>query len=265
MQHNRDELSPEEISEYYFEMQSAFGFTKHMGGLNATKELIELCHIDQDKYVLEVGCGVGRTACYIAKSYGCRVMGVDISESMVDRANERAKRLGVQDRVEFRLADAQNLPFEDALFDAIFGESITAFPEDRQRAASEYVRVTKPGGYVGLNECTWIKTPPPELAEYLSRITGAKPETSDGWRGLLEESGLTDIVVRTYKVNALNQWINEIRGLDFGDYLGAWYRFLSLLIKSPACRRFAREALSMPKNIFALFKYFGYGIYVGRK
>jgi len=268
MHNKRDRLSPEEISELepsYFELQASWGFTKHMGGLKTTKELIELCHIDEGKYVLEVGCGVGKTSCYIAENQGSRVVGIDISEGMIDRSKEKAKRKGVENRVEFRIADAQNLPFEDDLFDVVIGELVTAFPEDKQRAVSEYVRVTKPGGYVGLNECTWIKTPPPELAEYLSRITGAKPETFDGWRGLLKGSGLTDIVARAYKISALDQWINEIRGLDIRDYSGAWYRFLSLLIKSPACRRFAREALSMPKNIFKIFEYLGYGIYVGRK
>ncbi|MDI6888137.1 MAG: class I SAM-dependent methyltransferase [Methanocellales archaeon] len=83
-----------------------------MGGLKATRELIELCHINKGKYVLDVGCGVGKTPCYVAKMYGCRVVGVDISERMVDRAKERAKREGVENRVEFRVADAQNLPFD---------------------------------------------------------------------------------------------------------------------------------------------------------
>lgn len=262
---NKEQLSPEEMSEFYFEFQAVMGVTKHMGGLRATEELIEPCRINKDKYVLEVGCGLGRTVCYIAKRYGCRVVGTDISERMVDRSRERAKKEGVADRVKFRVADAQNLPFEDALFDAVIGESVTAFPADKEKAISEYVRVTKPGGYVGLNECTWVKAPPPELAEYLFRITGAKLETSNGWRELLEGSGLTDIVARTYKISALEQWANEIRQLDFMEHLRAWYRFLFLLIKSPACRRFSKEALSMPKNIFDIFKYFGYGIYVGRK
>jgi len=262
---DKKQISSEEASEIYFEMQTAFGFTKHTGGLKATNELIELCHINQGKYVLDVGCGVGRTACYIAKKTLSRVVGVDISEGMIDRSNERANREGVENRVEFKVADVQDLPFKDALFDAVIGESITAFPEDKQRAVSEYVRVTKPGGYVGFNETTWIKTPPPELAEYFTHLSGAKPETSDGWRELLEGSGLQDLVVRTYKIKALDQWIDEIRGLDFRDSLRAWCRFLSLLIKSPACRRFAREALSMPRSIFSVFKYLGHGIYVGRK
>jgi arsenite methyltransferase len=266
---SKNQLSPEVISELehpYFELQASWGMTKHMGGLKATRELIELCHIDEGKYVLVVGCGVGITPCYLAKRYGCRVVGVDLSERMIDRSNERAKREGVEDRVEFRVADAQNLPFEDNIFDAVICESVLAFIEDKQGAVDEFAGVGKPGGYVGFNEVTWIKAQPSELAEYLSRTVGAEFLTCDnGWKELLEGSGLRETVVRIYKTNALSQWVNEVRQFEFLDFLRAWYRFLFLFIKSPACRRFAKEALSMPKSIFSLFKYFGYGIYVGRK
>ena len=248
-----------------FELQAEVGLTKQQGGLKATKELIELCHIDKSKYVLDVGCGVGKTPCYIAKRYGCRLVGVDIRQRMIDWSNERAKREGVEDRVEFRVADAQNLPFEDDLFDVVIGESITAFVEDKQRAVNEYTRVTKPGGYVGLNESTWIKTPPPtELVELLASDLSGKAETltSDGWAGLLEGSGLRDIVVRTYETKGLSESINLIRRYGLRDLLRIWYRSLSLYIRSPGYRRFAKEAGSMPKN---LLEYLGYGIYVGRK
>ena len=266
-----NKLSPEEISELepsYFELQAYWGATKHIGGLKTTRELIELCHINKGKYVLDVGCGVGITPCYIAKRYDCRVVGVDISERMIDWSNERAKREGVENRVKFTVADVQNLPFKDALFDAVIGESITAFPEDKQRAVSEYVRVTKPGGYVGLNEITWIKAPPPtELVEYLSRTTGAKGKTSDSWRELLEGSGLRDIVVRTYKMNVLSEFINGIRWYGFKDLSRAWYRFFSLYIVSPAFRRVIKEryARGLPRNVRTFVEYLGYGIYVGRK
>jgi len=266
---NKTQLSPQVISELehpYFELQASWGMTKHMGGLKATRELIELCHIDEGKYVLVVGCGVGITPCYLAKRYGCRVVGIDLSERMIDRSNERAKRGGVEDRVEFRVADAQNLPFEDNIFDAVICESVLAFIEDKQGTVVEFARVGKPGGYVGFNEVTWIKAPPPELAAYLSRTVGAEFLTCDnGCKELLEGSGLRETVVRIYKTNALSQWISEVRQFEFLDFLRAWYRFFFLLIKSPACRRFAKETLFMPKSIFGLFKYFGYGIYVGRK
>ena len=52
---------------------------------------------------------------------------------------------------------------------------LAAFPEDKQRAANEYARVTRPGGYVGLNESTWLQTPPPpEMIAWVSQEVGAQ-------------------------------------------------------------------------------------------
>ena len=255
---NKKRLSPEVI----YEQVAYIGFRKyfHLGGMKATAELIELCGIDKDTYVLDVGCGTGKTACYLAKNYGCKVVGIDILERMIERANERARREHVEDRVEFRVADAQNLPFKDETFDRVIGEWITGLLEDKERATKEYFRVTKSGGYVCLNEATWIKTSPPkELAEYISQTFGIKGEipTSDGWQGLLKDSGLRDIKVKTYQVNTLsNNWG------DLKDLMRVFHKALYLYIKSPAFRKFIKETLSLPKN---LLEYFGYGIYVGRK
>ena len=253
---NKKQLSPEVI----YELVAYVGFRRHFhfGGFRATRELIELCHIDKDKYVLDVGCATGKTACYIAKGYGCRVVGVDILERMVGRANERAKREAVEDRVEFRVADAQDLPFEDNLFDVVIGEWITGLLDDKRRAANEYLRVTKPGGYIGLNEATWIKTPPPtKLVEYLSRLVKGEILTSDGWEKLLVGTGLRDMVVRTSKVNVLSEKRENLK-----DFLRVWHRVLYLCIRNSAFRKLIREALSLPKNFL---EYWGYGIYVGRK
>lgn len=262
-------ISIGEVSEpqtIYFELQASWGLTKHMGGLKATGELLELCHVNKDSYVLDVGCGVGATACYTAKEYECKVVGVDLSEGMINRSRERAKRKGVEDRVKFRVADAQDLPFEDGLFDAVISESVSTFIKDKQKAVSEYARVTKQGGYVGLNEVIWIKPPPTEVADYLSRALGkAEFLTSDAWKELLEGSRLTNIVVRTYRTNALSQWANEMKSLDLRDFVKAWYKFFSLYIKTRNVRKYVRELWPFPKGIFRIFKYLGFGLYVGRK
>ena len=188
----------------FFDFAADVGLTKHIGGVEATEALMELCHVGQGSYVLDVGCGAGVTPCFIAKRYGCRVAGVDINEGMVERSKERAIREQVADRVEFKVADAQDLPFEEDLFDAVFTESVTSFPEDKQKAVNEYVRVTKPGGYIGLNESTWRKAPPPEVLAWADQdvVGNVKPLPSEDWVALLERAGLRDIVVRTYEVNA---------------------------------------------------------------
>lgn len=256
-----------ELELSYFGVQAYWGVRKpHPGGFKATQELIELCHIDEDKYALDVGCGLGITPHYIAKNHGCKVVGIDISEEMIDKAKERTKKKHIKGGVEFRVADMQALPFEDNTFDIVIGESVAAFLGDKQKGINECIRVTKPGGYVGFNEVTWIETPPPaELAEYISRITGAKLKSSDGWEGLLEGTGLKDIKVRTYEINAMRQFVDEIKYIGVRDFVRGWYKFLSLCIKSTAFREYLKEAWP-PKSIFKnYYQYLGYGIYVGRK
>jgi arsenite methyltransferase len=247
----------------YFELQAYVGTTKHMGGFEATKALIELCHINKDTYVLDAGCGVGATACYLAKRYGCRVVGVDISEGMIARSHERAKRERVEDSVEFRVADVRDLPFDDALFDVVICESVATFIEDKRQVASELVRVAKPGGYVGLNEEIWIKTPPTELVEFAKRTWEIKAQvpTADGWVGLLEDAGLRNTVVKTYKFNALRE-SSQLRRYGFQDLFRMFYRTLFLYIKSSPFRRYMGERKYVPKG---LFEYLGYAIFVGRK
>ncbi len=257
-----------ELNDPYFDLQAEVGITKHPGGLRATEELVELCRIGAGKHILVVGCGVGTTACFLAKRYGCRVVGVDVSLRMIERANERAVRQGLAGRIEFRMADAQNLPFDDGSFDAVISESVTAFVEDKGKAVREYARVTKAGGFVGLNETTWMDdNPPKELVEYVCRaVGGVRPETSDGWRKLIEDALLLDIVVRNYRMEAFSQFVNEVKFTGIMDFLRAWYRFFVLFVSSPVYRKamyvMAKDAGKMPKGFL---KYYGYGIYVGRK
>jgi len=64
-----------ESAEQFFDFAAEVGFTKHMGGVEATEALVELCHIGEGSYVLDIGCGAGATAVYLVKQHGCRVAG----------------------------------------------------------------------------------------------------------------------------------------------------------------------------------------------
>jgi arsenite methyltransferase len=252
----------------FFDFAAEVGLTKHFGGVGATEELAELCHIGAATYVLDVGCGVGVTPCFLARRYGCRVVGVDIREAMIVKSKERASREGVADRVEFRVADAQDLPFEDSLFDAVITESVIAFPKDKARALREYARVTKSGGYVGLAESTWLKTPPPpEMVAWASQDLGATvgPLTSEGWVALLQGAGLKDLVAQTSLVEARDETKELTRRYGCAGTLGIMARMLLLYLRSPAYRQFVGETRKSGGVPQSLGEYFGYGMYVGRK
>lgn len=252
----------------FFDFAAEVGLTKHLGGLEATETLMMLCDAGQGRHVLDVGCGVGATPCFIAERYGCRVAGVDINERMIARSRERAERVKVADRVAFGVADAQDLPFADAVFDAVITESVTAFPEDKQKAVDEYARVTKPGGYVGLNESIWWKVPPPpEVVAWAAQDIGAnvQPLTIDAWVGLMENAGLREVTTRTYAVDTQVETRGILRRYGWGGMLRVFWRIMRLYGRSPAYRAFVRDVRQggfVPENLQA---YFGYGLFVGQK
>ena len=252
----------------FFDYAAEVGLTKHLGGLEATERILELCHVDEGSYILDVGCGAGQSSCYIAKRHGCRVVGVDIVEMMVERSTERAVREGIEDRVEFRVADAQDLPFEDEVFDAVITESVTAFPEDKKRAVREYARVTKRGGYVGLNEATWLKSPPPpEIVAWASQDLGAsvKPLTTEEWTSLLEGADLTELVVEVSEISTRKETKGLVRRYGYGGMLKSMVRGFSMYTRNSDYREFVKGVRSGGLTPDNLTEYFGYGIYVGKK
>ncbi len=258
----QQEVSPQGPS--YFEIQAYIGTTKHLGGLKSTQELIALCAVQAGDHVLDVGCGAGATPVYLAKRHDCRVIGVDISEDMVALARERAQQEGVADRVQIRTADAQELPFEDDLFDIVLCESVTTFIDDKLRAVQEYARVAKPGGSVGLNEEIWLQTPPPAaFVEYVAHTWDIHTAvlTADSWMQMMESCGLEDVQVRTQRFDARRE-ATQLGRYRLRDLLGMVSRSLSLYIRSPVFRRYTRERRRLPKGFFEAF---GYGLFVGRK
>ena len=257
-----------ESAEQFFDFAAEVGLTKHIGSVEATKELAGLCHIGPGSYVLDVGCGAGVTPCFLAKEYGCRVVGVDILEGMIEKSRQRAEREGVTDRVDFRVADAQDLPFEDDLFDAVITESVTAFPANKQKVVDEYTRVTKPGGYVGLNESTWLKVPPPpEMVAWVSQDIGAtvEPLTSAEWTGLLENAGLGELTVSVRSVDVRDEARGILQRYGCAGMLGVWRRTLALYLRNPAYRRFVKQVRQQGMTPEGLDEYFGYGLFVGQK
>jgi ubiquinone/menaquinone biosynthesis C-methylase UbiE len=148
---------------------------------------------------------------------------------------------------------------EDDFFDVVLGEFITGLVDDKVAAVSEYVRVAKPGATIGLNEATWLKMPPPEeIIGFLAGAVGFKNElfTAEGWKDLLERSGIKQIRARTYKSESLSDPKEDIK-----DLVRSFPKVLYRLIRRPRFRAFIKLSMAAPDN---LLDYFGYGLYVGR-
>ena len=255
-------------TESFFDFAAQVGLTKHLGGQAATRELIDRCQITADSYVLDVGCGVGTTASYLAKTVGCRAVGLDINPKMILRAGEMTLREDLTHLLEFRTGDAQDIPYKNGTFDAVITESATAFPEDKARAVREYARVTVSGGYVGLNEGTWLTIPiPPEVQAWASQDLGAsvKPLLPEEWVALLENAGLKDIFSRVSPISVKEESRGILERYGWSGILRTFGRAIKLYFKNPAYRDFLKSIRQEGIKPEELEDYFGYGIYVGRK
>jgi SAM-dependent methyltransferase len=104
-----------------------------------------------DARVLDVATGTGHVALAAARRF-CHVTGVDYVPGLLATARRRAAAEGLE--VEFREADAEDLPFPDASFDYVLSSIGVMFTADHQRAADELVRVCKRGGRIGIASWT---------------------------------------------------------------------------------------------------------------
>jgi ubiquinone/menaquinone biosynthesis C-methylase UbiE len=247
----------------YFDMQAEVGHTKHVGGLKGTQELLELCRMGPDKYLLNVGCGSGSTNIYIAETYGIKSVGVDIKENMVQSARKRAERWGVSDLVEFKHAGALDLPFDDNTFDIVISESVNVFIPDRAGAVAEYKRVTKPGGYIGLNEAILTKEPAPGAAAMLDEVVGHEILPPEYWIGLLKDAGLTGVTSTSDNINTREEARSQMGFMGKGDTWHILKGSIKMLFKDSYTRGLIKQVQgASPKEITGLL---GYGIFVGQK
>ena len=207
---------------------------------------------------MDIGSGKGVTARYLAQKYGCEVVGVDLSERMVEYAREMARRKGLVDKVSFRRADAHNLPFEDETFDIVLAECTTVLL-DKERAFSEFLRVLKPGGYLGDLEMIWKKPPPKELVDKVFEVwEGFKTMTLDEWKDFFERMGLVEVKAVDFSEEIPDMEKAMMKELGMK---GIIKMACTLLVRSDL-----RRAMIECWKIFKEYKdYIGYGYFVGRK
>jgi ubiquinone/menaquinone biosynthesis C-methylase UbiE len=254
---------PLEKARDYFEYLANLGLTKHFGSMEATRQLIDLCHIGSGAHVLDIGCGVGATPSYLAKALDCRVVGVDLLERMIEQSQDRVRRAKVGERVALAVADARNLPFQDATFDAVIMESLNVFFDEKLEAMREYLRVARPGGYVGITEMTWLRTPAPETAAYYKRVVYADSLEAGAWIELLEEAGLEDVVGSAQPVSIPQEAKGRFERYGGRGFVKVLVRALSAALSDRASRAFLKDVTqSLPKDMLADM---GYGVFAGRK
>jgi arsenite methyltransferase len=231
------------------------GDSFHPGGAQLTHRVCQLLQLTPNSRVLEVAAGRGTSAIYVADSFGCEVVGIDLSEENVAAANEEASKRGVAGRVQFRRADAERLPLEDGGFDAILCEcAFCTFP-DKNQAALEFARVLRPGGLLGLSDLTRTAKSLPELdglLSWISCIGDAQPVASYVER--LQRGGLRVQQIEDH-AEALTAMVRLIQSRLLGAEIMVGLKKLNLPnIDSPRRNGLLRR-LGMPSKMASLGTY----------
>ncbi|ANS74188.1 hypothetical protein AWM70_06000 [Paenibacillus yonginensis] len=182
----------------------------HPGGFEGTVKLLESIQVPPGAKLLEVGCGTGRTACYLA-SLGFMVTAVDQNPRMLAKARARARVEEVE--VQFLEGDVLHLPFQDKTFDFVFAESVTIFVEP-DTALNEYARVLAPGGKLFDREL-FATRPNQQLEERMRGLYGIDSLPTVGeWVERLRAAGFRQPMV----------WAGEGKSPQlFGAQSAAWY------------------------------------------
>ncbi|HMR33372.1 MAG TPA: class I SAM-dependent methyltransferase [Geminicoccaceae bacterium] len=122
----------------------------HTGGREATVGLAAQLGLTPDMHVLDIGCGIGGPARYLAEMHGCRVTGIDLSRDYVQAADALGRRVGLAGRISYRQASALALPFEPETFDGAYMMHVGMNVEDKAALFREARRVLKPGAVLAV-------------------------------------------------------------------------------------------------------------------
>lgn len=151
-----------------------------------TNQMIRRLAPEAGSRVLDVGCGIGQPALSLARAHDVQVLGVTVSRRQIERATAEAEKAGLADRTRFEYADAVNLPYPDASFDAAwFFESLIHMP-DKAGALREVARVLRPGARLALADMIHLPGQDWSAAHPLVTAVGA-----DAYRDLLAQAGFT--------------------------------------------------------------------------
>jgi len=182
----------------------------HTRGLTATAELAALARITADAAVLDVGCGIGGPARFLAAAHGCNVTGVDLSEPFVDAARYLTGRTGQAERVSFRTASALDLPFHDGSFDTVLLQHVAMNISDRPRLYREIRRVLESGGRFAIYDVVLVLGEPHYPLPWARTSATSFLLTPEATRAAIEAAGFRTLVWRD-DTEAAKGWFARLR------------------------------------------------------
>ena len=174
----------------------------HFGGLAATDALAHHAKINESTHVLDLCCGLGGPARYLAYHYGCRVTGVDMNTDRLAGAVRLTERTKLQDRVLFHHANALQTGLADETFDVIVSQEAFCHIPNKKALITECARLLKPDGRIVYTDILARSSMTNEIRSRLeTEMVFSELSTSEQYCHLLEEKGCEVIEVEDLSDN----------------------------------------------------------------
>ncbi len=182
---------------------------------NHTDIVADMAQVGSSACVLDIGCGICAPAIRLARRYGCRITGVNISAEQVRQGRELVARHGLSDRISVVEGNALKLPFEDVSFDSALclevAGDICVTKEQKIKLADELHRVLRPGARIGFSDLVFTGRPTREEERAMRSILYHDGrELMTDWPGIFEKRGFNitrrmDIIDKT-----MNTWLHSL-------------------------------------------------------
>jgi len=185
------------------------------------------------------------------------VVGIDLAGDLVEEARKAARRRGLEDRVQFEVGDALDLPYQDGEFDATLSQAMLVLVGDQGRSIREAVRVTRPGGRSGWLELAWRQSPTRELMHEVSSVICAycmlNVHTYQGWKDVFARAGVDnlEVIASPLEFSGMREMIAD-EGL-----VNALRMMFRMMTKSQIRRRMKKTSKFFSEHAGI----FGYGVF----
>ena len=162
----------------------------------------QFAKIKEGDTVIDLGSGAGND-CFVARAETGekgKVIGIDFTEAMIEKANSNAKKIGF-DNVEFIYGDIENLPVNDGTADVIVSNCVLNLVPDKEKAFGEIMRVMKPGGHFSVSDIVLKGDLPANIRKagemYAGCVSGAVQK--DEYIGIVKKAGFKNVTIQKEK------------------------------------------------------------------